>query len=216
MTLRSYKRRPNLKFRGWVELEEKKEKVIRAVEEGSPEFAQKLILLLSTALHLKSEIFLQVPWWDCIRAFNIVINKNAPRNQIPLIVKSDEKQNSKPDAWDYAGRAWQLYSHLLAKTYGWTLEYIAELDTDDALAKIQEILTSEQLDREFLWSMSEVAYPYDAQTKTNRFKALPRPYWMMQKAEPPKRIKIPKAIMPVGNIDYSGIDEETKPKEIKH
>lgn len=174
-----------------------------------------MISFLSTALNLSPNVFLQVPWWACIKAFNIVTTKNAPRIPLPLIVESDNKK-LKEEGWNYKGRLWHMYSHLLAKSYGWTLEYVANLKIEEALAKVQEILTDEQLDREFIWASSEVAYPYDSRTQKSKFVPLTRPYWMRPIPILPKKTKILKSLMPVGAVDYGAVGKEYEPQEIKH
>lgn len=171
--------------------------------------------LLSTALNVSPKVFLHLPWWMTIRAFFVVISKNSPRIPLPLIVEFDNSP-VKDEGWDYPGRAWHMYSHLLAKNYGWTLEYISDLKVDEALAKIQEILTDEQLRREFVWASSEMAYSYDSRSKTSKFVPLNRPYFMRPKIATPKKTKILKSLMPVGSVDYSAIGKENEPKDIKH
>jgi hypothetical protein len=119
------------------------------------------------------------------------------------------------EPWDYEGRQWHLYSHILAKTYGWTLDYISQLQVHEAIAKIQEILTDEQLEHEFYYGLSEIAYPYDSSTKKSSFKPLDRPSWMRPKAKEIPRFKIPKSIMPMGVVVVDGVlPNEYLPKEI--
>lgn len=174
-----------------------------------------LVSFLSTALGVSPWVLHHVPWWKCLLAFNAVVFQNAPRISIPLIVESDGKK-AKKDSWDYEGRSWHMYSHILARNYGWSLEYIAQLEVDEALSKIQEILTDDQLHHEFLWAMSEMSYSFDSHTKTGKFNPLTRPYWMLPKVVLPKKTKLLKASMPVGNVDYSAIGDEYAPQEIKH
>jgi len=204
-----------LKFRAWIELEEKKEKIIKAVDNGTPDFPENLVSYISTALNLNREKVDKLSWDEVIEIFLLILQNNHPHIHLPIIVEF-HKEKTKENEWDYDGRLWHLYSHLLAKTYGWSLEYIANLNVEEALAKIQEILTDEQLEREFLWSMSEVAYSYDTSSKTSKFNPLPRPFWMRPKVQSPKKTRILKSLMPVGAVIYEGIDENIKPKEIEH
>lgn len=206
---------PILKFRAWIELEDKKEQLKKAVEEGSPDFPVKLVSFISTALNINDQKLLELSWENCLALFQEILLRNRPRISLPIIVEF-QKEKIKPNDWDYEGRLWHLYSHLFAKTYGWTLEYIAQLDVDEALAKIQEILTDEQLEREFQWSTSEIAYPYDGHSKTSKFQPLPRPFWMKPKINAPMKTKILKSLMPMGSIIYEGIDENLRPKEISN
>jgi hypothetical protein len=123
------------------------------------------------------------------------------------------KSKDKKEPWDYPKRTIYLYSHIIAKHYGWKISDIEKLDVDYALALLQEILTDEQLDREFLWSMSENSYIYDAKTKSGKPNPLERPYWMLEKVQEPRKVTIPASMLPAG-VDYSAVGEYA-PKEIE-
>ena len=100
-----------------------------------------------------------------------------------------------------------MWVNILAERYGWTFDTISNLDTDVALALIQEILTDKQLEKEFLWGMSEIAYPYNSQTKESKFSPLQRPYWMKAAPQEIKMVRIRKSMLPVGNVqDVSGME----------
>lgn len=203
-----------VKFRKWIELEEKKEYIFKAIKEGSDEFPRLLISFLSFALDVPRKTFLDVPWWITLRCFLYISSKSVPKIKIPILMDNKNKDRKK-ESWDYEGRYWHVYSHLLSKNYGWSLEYIAKLNVEEALSKIQEILIDEQLNKEFQWGMSEIAYPFDVQTKKSKFQPLPRPEWMIPEPPQPKKSRIYKSLMPQGLIDYSSIPEELRPKEIK-
>jgi hypothetical protein len=115
------------------------------------------------------------------------------------------KSTKEEESWDYEGRTWYLYAHMLASEFGWSLDEIAELDVDDAFALLQEILISSQLEKEWQWSMSDKSYGKDKNTGEWRYFNLPRPPWMEDKPKEPKKIMIPKSLLPVGNvITYKG------------
>jgi hypothetical protein len=117
----------------------------------------------------------------------------------------DSPKESKPVDWDYDGRTWAYYSHLLAKAYGWTLEYVAEMDVNEALAHLQEIMTDDHLEKEFTYSLSEVAYPYNKSTKTSNFKPMTKPYWMRPPMKQIPTYKIRRDMLPQGRIvDLAG------------
>lgn len=201
------------RFRRWIELEELKEHFIRAAEEGT-EFPLTLFRLLSAALGISPRHLQLIPWQRLLIAFNQVCLKNLPLIRLPLLTESSPIK-AKKDAWDYEGRIWYLYSNMIAQSYGWTLDEISQLKVEDALAIIQEILTDEQLQREFAWGLSERAFSYDPKSKQSEFHALPRPYWMRPKIDMKvKKTKIPKMLMPVGMVNYDAVDEATRPKEI--
>lgn len=202
------------RFQRWIELEELKEHFIRAAEEGT-DFPETLYRLLSAALKISPKHLRYIDWRKLLVVFNQVCLYNLPHLVLPIIAEAPAIK-AKRDAWDYEGRTWFLYSHMIAKAYGWTFGEISQLKVEDALAIIQEILTDEQLDREFQWGLSANAYSYDPNTKKNKFVELPRPYWMRPKVESViKKIRIPSKMMPMGNVDYGAVDEATRPKEVK-
>jgi len=198
------------RFKEWVQLEEQKEKIVKAVREGM-DFPTELLTFLSTALHVSSKYYEEAEWEKVIMAFYTVLLK-FPHLSLPLL--SPSKEEHKDADWDYDGRTWHLQSHMLASHYGWSLEYISQLQVGEALAKIQEILVDEQLDREFQYDLSEIAYPYDAKTKTSKHTPLPRPHWMSPVMQPIIKFKMPRGLLPIGEVDYSAIPEEIRPKEI--
>ena len=104
-----------------------------------------------------------------------------------------------------------MWLHLFAKAYGWSSEYIANLEIEDGVALLQEIIVDNQLQREWEWGMNEMAYPYNQMTKKSEFKPLDRPSWMQKKYEAPKKIKIPIHLIPLGNVITHKQYEPTKP-----
>lgn len=190
-------------------LEGLKEKVIKAVGQGSDDFPVLLIEFISTALHIPAKYFQDAEWTQIIQAFYKIVLR-CPIVKLPLTEPSND--TSSPENWDYEGRTWHLYAHLIAEAYGWTFNVISNLHVLDALATIQEILTQKQLDREFQHGLSEIAYPYNAQTKKSEFKALPRPHWMRARIMPVMKFKMPTSSLPVGNVDYDALPEELRPQ----
>lgn len=160
------------------------------------------------------EWFEHADWELLVKAFYLGLSK-SPQVELPILSPSDER--SKDESWDYPDRTWHLYSHMLAKAYGWTLSEISQLRVEEALAKIQEIIVDEQLDREFYYGLSEIAYHYDKNSKVSRFVPLQRPHWMRPKMQPIKKSPIPKSMLPIGNIISDGVlPPELMPKEIIH
>lgn len=187
-------------FRTWTRLEDLREGFARAAADKLEEFPQRFYAYLSAALDIKEEELHSLPWYECVELLNEINLVNFPSSILPIVTDTNQKiQPAKPE-WDYPGRTWYLYSHMLAKTYGWSLEYIGELEIENALALVQEILTDDQLEKEFLWGMSEIAYPYNKHTKESKFQPLPRPYWMLPAPKPVPKVRIPKSLMPQGLI----------------
>lgn len=198
-------------FKKWLELEQHKEKILKATEDG--DLPNCLLRFLSVAFWgIESKWFELADWERIISAFYVVLSK-SPKVQLPITSPTDEK--SKEESWDYDNRTWHVYSHILSKNYGWTLEYISRLHVVEALAKIQEIMVDEQLEREFYYGLSEVAYSYDKNTKKSKFVPMPRPHWMRPKMKEIKKVIIPASLLPVGVGHYDGIPDEYLPKETK-
>ena len=196
-----------LRFRKWLSLEAHREQLTKAAE--SSDFPDKVFAYLSVAFDEypnKPE-----PWENTV--FSLLEGMRLqPDKSLPFIKDAPKGQDGKPADWDYEGREWAYWSHLLAKHYGWTLEYIGGLDVNEALARIQEILTDEQLEREFYYGLSEIAYPYNKSTKKNHFKPLSRPYWMRPAVPKLKTVKFRRDMLPVGLVqDISGMPDEYNP-----
>ena len=111
-------------------------------------------------------------------------------------------------AWDYPERTWYVFLNQFSRNYSWTIEYIENLDVDDAIALLQEMNITEQLEREFYYSLSEIAYPYNEARKVGVFRPMERPEWMREfvKVLEPRKTKIRKDFMPVGLIIRSNDD----------
>ena len=199
-------------FQKWLELESLKEKIIEAVREGT-DFPAHLFTYLRTALVINPKYYDQGDWVRVVNLFYVVLDK-SPKVELPITSPSNDTHKDEP--WDYPDRIWHLYSHMLAKSYGWSLEYISHLCVGEALAKIQEIMTDEQLDREFFYGLSEVAYSYDKGSKKSKYNPMPRPHWMRPTMKPVERFLIPAYMLPVGNVDMRGVPDELKPKEVIH
>jgi hypothetical protein len=194
-------------------MEMQKENIVKAVEDMS-DFPSELLRYLSAFMGVSYKWFDRADWSLMIHTFYMAL---ASSPQVKLPITSPSNETSKEESWDYPARTWHIYSHILAKNYGWSLEYISQLQVEEALAKIQEITVDDQLDREFWHSLSELAYPYDKNTKTSKFVPLPRPSWMRPKIQPIKKSPIPRAMLPIGNIISDGVlPPEFMPKEIVH
>ena len=189
------------RLRQWLELEEIHTQVQQAVDVQDVEkLADGLIAYISTAVGKR---WLEhLPWQLVVSLYAQIVSANLPDQKFPLL---RAKGKDEKVSWDYLGRSWYAWLHIFAKEYGWSREYIATLDIDETLALFQEILVQDQLEKEFAWGMSEIAYAYDPNTKSSKFNQLERPVWMRpdpvkdymkrkQKLKP-----IPQILMPVGS-----------------
>lgn len=193
-------------FRKWITLENLKSKLIEGAD--STDFPDKMFAYLSASFEIKPEKLEKKTWRECFELFGSANDRFSVKINIPII--RDAPKDGEETDWEYEGRTWYYYSHLLATAYGWDLEYIANLGVEEAFAHIQEILTDSHLEKEFMYSLSEIAYPYNKSTKKGEFKPMRRPYWMKPLApREVKKIKMRKDFIPMGKIiDISGLPEE--------
>lgn len=210
------KKRGEYRFRLWIILEGKKERIVAAVEKEQSDFPDLLLDFISTAAWgLSPKLFEHADWLKIVELFYVCLSK-SPRVDIPLTASNNEK--IKEDPWNYEGRTFPLYAHLLAQAYGWSLREISQLQVEQALSMIQEIMVDKQLDREFYYGLSEIAYPYNKNTKQSIFKPLDRPYWMRPTLNPQKdipRFTIPMEMMPMGAVVIKDVlPDEFLPKAI--
>ena len=190
-----------LKLRKWLEFEKSQEAISKAVENKNiEEYAKQLYVLISTALNVLIEDIADAPWFEIANAFAVITNVNRVK-EIPLL-KSDQSK-SKEIPWEYEGRSWFWWVHIFGKNYHWTQNEVEALDIDDAISLLQEILVDDQLTKEWQWDLSEIAYPYNANTKKSEHKPLPRPNWMQGRTRvflPALKLKFKKSMLPIGSV----------------
>ena len=184
----------------WLELEDIRLGIKKATDSKDKHVSELIYTFLSVAFGIPDINWDTLTWIRVAEIYTKIITLNLPKYNFPIL-NIDSSDGGKV-AWDYEGRTWYLWSHMVMSKYGWHLDYVANLDIDDALALIQEILIEEQTAKEWEWSLSEIAYPYNENSKSNKFVPLERPKWMRveQKIEPVKKVKILRKHMPIGNI----------------
>lgn len=197
------------KFGRFLRLEEIKDKIFQAAKRKEEQFPDLVTSYISAAFLIPKAIITRLPWEVTFSLFALATSKYVPTVKIPLLKPHKSKGNKDP--WDYEGRVEHLYIHLLAKSYGWDVEDIENLPIDRAMALVQEVITDEQLDREFLWTMSERSYIYDSKTKSGRPNPLERPYFMKEPVKEPKKIMMRADMLPPG-VDYSSVPPEFRPR----
>lgn len=189
------------KLRAWLALEEFYTGIVKAAEMGNREdLVSSLYSYVSTAFSISIDYLHTFPWYEITRAFKEVYQINVPSLDFPMIRKRIQKETNEKAGWEYPGRTWYIWLHLLAGAYSWSVNYIEHLDIDDAIALLQEILVDDQLDKEWEWSLFEGAYKYNEQTKTSKFMPLDRPEWMKSIPKPVKNIRIRASQIPAGLI----------------
>ena len=140
-----------------------------------------------------------VSWYETASAFGDVIALNSTKYDFPILKAKIEEVSV---SWDYEGRTFYIWAHMIAEKYGWDIEYIADLDIDDAVAFAQEIAIEEQLNREWEWSLSENSIKWDRKGR-GKFQPLDRPDWMSIPYGREKELestKILKSMLPMGII----------------
>jgi len=151
-------------------------------------------------------------WIDTVSVFFELQAVNRISKNLPILQPRQITPDKSKMPWDYAGRSWYIWANLLAKTYGWSVEYIEKMEVEDALALVEEISVDLQLDREWEWQRCELAYSSEKGSDKMKFNALTRPEWMKEPIKIPKSIKILKSMLPVGNIIYLEKPLDAKPK----
>ena len=190
------------RLRLWFELEDIRSKIKDAVEEGDTNAVSMFICsYLSTASGQDQGLFLETIWIETALAFMEINELNSPRISIPMFTIKSDRENDDTVSWDYDSRTWYLWVHSLARVYGWSVEYISDLEIETGLALLQEITIDDQLQKEWDWGRTELAYKYDPVTKSSRFSPLDRPMWMRPRAKKVKKTKMVKAWLPIGNIE---------------
>jgi len=184
------------KLRKWLELEDIRDRIFTTASRDN--IASEVYLYLSIVFNVDTTVFEVAPWYETIEYLLQALRVNTPSKKFPILTTRDN--NRTQESWEYEGRTWYLWANIFAKNYGWTLEYIADLDVDEALGLMEEIMVEDQLRREWEWSLNEIAYPYNPATKKTEFKPLPRPQWMNPPISKPKVMKIPKDMLPIGVI----------------
>lgn len=170
------------------------------------------ILELQTKKRITDDCNLYKAIISAIEIFKFNEFENPPAALVPppkpknSKVKDPRKQD-KNGRWEYPGEYMAEWIDYFARTYGWSLNAILNLDIDVAGYLLQEIFLDQQLKKEWEYNLSELAYPYDSQTKKSTHKPLQRPYWMNDAVDMEiKKTKLIRAMLPMGEIiDLSGI-----------
>lgn len=189
---RSIQRR---KLRNWLELDRLRELISKATDVDY--LAELISQYLLVALDFSID-FDELSWEETASLFIAALSVNNEFESLPFMQYSSKTDHSFP--YDYEGRTFYHYAHSLAQEYGWSIEYIAELDVDEALKMLQEIVISHHHQREWEWDLSDRAVGYDSATKKSTHVPYPMPDWMRPTPPEPKIYRIPKSLLPVGNV----------------
>ena len=184
-----------VKFKTWLELEDIRSQISDAAEQDE-NVADLLCSYLSTALC--GGKWSNIPWEVVLYDYIFVTELHRPSRDFRIF-----SVDSKSKAFLVNESSWYSWASMLATNYGWNLDYIAELDIDDAISLIQEALYTEQVQKEWEWALSERAIRYDKAGK-GKFEPLERPKWLLpdkkevQKEAP--KIKVKADMIPPGIV----------------
>lgn len=169
------------KLREWLSIEKIRTKAIESAEKRDSKFVDHLLSYLSALLHIPISNIENKPWYEVVEGYYLSSIECSPKLDLSIISSSRKPKDAPdamPDPWEYDERTWYSWCNMLSKAYGWNIQYNAELDVDDAIALIQEISLEDQFEKEWEWSLTEVAYEYNKSTKKSKLRTLPRPDWM--------------------------------------
>lgn len=200
-----------LTLRGWTALEGIKKEMDSAISKRDYDnYYLASVRFIEMALSIPTKIDWEVvPWWEFLEIYAEAVSLNTPTIKFPILESSIKE--SKPLPWEYEGRGWFFWFNLFAKNYGWSENYIGALDIDTAIGLYQELSIDDQFQKEWEWSLSEIAFPYNQASKKQEYKPLERPEWMLPIS--PKSlpiVKMRKDMMPVGNIVDLSVKEDKR------
>lgn len=191
---------------GFVHLQQARKRMLEASARGeNGVIADALALWMNVAAGVDRETFETTDWLQIAVAMGRLEVLNELTEDLPIL----RSRGGRPPRWDYDGREAIAWADLLAHAYGWTLDDIIDLYPEEAVALSQEIAAREYYEHRFQHALSQVAYNVDRSGRAT-YQPLDMPYWMY--LGEPKKVKIPKAVLPIGNIIFPG----RAPKELVH
>jgi hypothetical protein len=156
---------------------------------------------LEVGTKLGREEIKSLPFVEVGKAFIELQNLNRLRFFPPFLsVEGGSKPGEELPPWNYKGRDLYVWIHTIALAYGWSREEILGLVPEEAVIYIQEIMIDNQFNREWEYSLSGQGMIYNKTTRKSHFRPLTRPRWMV-KTEP-TMVKMPRSLLPVGNVVY--------------
>jgi hypothetical protein len=193
----------------YLQIQEAAERIDDASKGGdNRSISDALFAFLQISIpELTFEQFHASDWIQLIYAYSQIHGLNSFDIDFALMKFQDSNDKGLPVPWEYPERLRYFWIHMIASAYHWSREAIEHLWPEDAVAFIQEILAHQHYDREFQHSLSKVSYSYDQATKRSKYQPLQKPAWMI--ARDPKQLitRMPKALMPIGEVVYPE-DEE--------
>lgn len=190
---------------GFLRLQQARESINKGIREfdNGGIVGGILDFLRVCAPDLTAPEFFGSPWQEVLEAYISVENLNRLPHAATFAIIQFPTIGGRDVPWDNPLRAILIWIHLIATTYSWTKTDIEALWPEEAIGFVQEILADQQAEREFVHSLSEVAYEYDKRTKKSRYKPLKRPVWMVMRRSDNNLITVfRRDMMPVGMVVY--------------
>ena len=185
-----------VKFKKWLELADIRSQIKDAVDQSENDKVSSLLCSYLSIALCRGD-WEKIPWEGVLNDYIFAVDLHTPSRDFRIFSGSSDKK-----AFLVNDSSWYSWASMLVAEYGWDLEYVAELDIDDAISLIQEVLYSDQIQKEWEWMLSERAIQYDKSGK-GKFKPLDRPKWLLPVKEEVKelpKVKILKSMIPPGII----------------
>jgi hypothetical protein len=180
----------------WIQQVKLQKEIITIVEKHDPDDVSKAIYQYLN--FFTEQDWEKISWLEVLLALAQITNLCVPKIDFPIF---HTKEKTEQVIADYSEKEWYFWLNFMCEKYHWLIEYVQELQIEDAFGLLQEGLIDEQQQREWQWSLTELAYPYNADTKTSSFKPLTRPDWMtILKDNMPKKMRMRKDMLPQGNV----------------
>lgn len=197
---------------GFLALQQARDLLLEGVKsEDNREIVTGLYAFLRVLLtDLTEDEFYKAPWGEIATAYMMIENINLLPHVDEFAIIRHAVSGDREVAWDNSLRSSLIWVHMIAKAYGWRKDEIENLWPEDAIALVQEILADEQIGREFIHALSDVAYEYNKSTKKSQYRPLQRPAWMSvgDRDGKPKKTKLRKDWLPTGQVIYPEGAEE--------
>ena len=100
------------RLRVWLQLEDIREQITRAADnKDRSEFVSLIYSYLSVALSVQIS-FAELPWYEIAEAYADIIALHRPFFEFPFLTTAERSEKV---PWDYEGRTWYAWSHMLSK-----------------------------------------------------------------------------------------------------
>lgn len=181
------------------------------------EFNETLIKIVE--LQTK-KIYIPKNFIQTILNVQLILSNNVITADARFMKVREKNENEEKLSYDYDGRVLATWINKFATTYHWSFDQIINLPLNLAVYLYQEMMVTDHREKEWQYSLTELAYKYDKNTETSHFVPLEKPEWMKPTAKEVKPIpisKIPVAHLPQGLvIDLAGMGvmsrDEQNPK----